>query len=381
MSERLIKVAGLLVGDIVREPFARVKYAPFFGALGRRVDLVEVCDVTLRGSSRFLHAALAFHPQPAVWRERFYQNAHAFEARSRLAARRVGALSNRPDVLVQMGCTFNVRSHCDAPPNVIYTDYTAVLAARHPEAGRMPLRDGQIRRLIECERQAFASASHICTRSRRARASICEDYGIEPSRVTAIGGGLNLPSLPPAVSRGESQAPTALFIGKDFLRKGGDLVLRAFAQARATVPGARLICLTAVSPLPSLPLEGVELVAPTWDRCAIDALYRRADLFILPSRLETWGDVLLEAGAYGLPSIGVTGQPMEEIIEDGLTGCLVPPENADELARALHSMLSDRQLRERMGHAARQRVEAMYTWNAVVDRLLPKIAASSRKPT
>jgi len=120
-----------------------------------------------------------------------------------------------------------------------------------------------------------------------------------------------------------------------------------------------------------LPLDGVEVVAPTYDREFIANLYRRADIFILPSRLETWGDVLLEAMAFGLPCVGVSGEAMDEIIENGKTGFVVPPENVEALSGAIGQLIGDKSLRVGMSRAARRRVEEIFTWDHVVERMFP----------
>ena len=180
-------------------------------------------------------------------------------------------------------------------------------------------------------------------------------------------------ALPKLTPKTNSKEPTILFIGKDFYRKGGDLVLRAFAQCRLQVPEARLLFLTGDRIPSDLPLEGVEIINPTWERSVIKALYRRADLFVLPSRLETWGDVLLEAMAYGLSCISVSGEAMEEIIDDGVTGKIVPPADIDALTHAMTSLLQDVNLRYQWGQAARRKVETQFTWDHVVDRLAPII--------
>ncbi|RME88071.1 MAG: glycosyltransferase [Anaerolineae bacterium] len=90
---------------------------------------------------------------------------------------------------------------------------------------------------------------------------------------------------------------------------------------------------------------------------------------ILGPGQETWGDVLLEAMAFGLPCVGVFGQAMEEIIRHEETGLLVPPEDSDALAKALARLLSQPALRQRMGEAARQRVAREFTWARVVERI------------
>ncbi len=371
------RIIGALVGDINHEPGARTKYGLFFEAVGERFPLVDVYDASLRGVARMVNAMQVVHPDMRRWKERFYQNLPAFRARSQRAGEYIRAMQGRADLVLQVGVLFDASWGSAALPNLIYTDYTMRLSASKPEAGRSPLSTKQRKQWLELERQAFDRAVHICTRSKRTRQSIISDYGIDPERVTVIGGGVNFRPLPEIVPNVVNDEPTALFIGKDFYRKGGDLLLRAFAKARERVPNARLLLLTG-DPIPSdLPLERVEVIKPTWDRATIASLYRRANFFVLPSRLETWGDVLLEAMTYGLPCVGVEGEAMEEIIEDGSTGLIVPANAPDALAAAMTCLLADKTLCLHWGHNARRRVEAEYTWDLVGDRLAGVIAGVS----
>lgn len=373
MTTRNPRIVGTLVGDITHEPGARTKYRHFFEALERCFTLVDVYDATLRSVDRLINALLVFHPNRTRWRERFYKNVPAFRRRSQRVVSHLRSVQGQADVVLQVGTLFNA---CwgDAPlPGIVYTDYTAHLSAQKLAAGRSPFTPRQRQQWIALERQAFQQAVHVCTRSELVRTSILTDYGIPAHKVTTIGGGVNLAALPQSIVKTDNSPPTALFIGKDFYRKGGDLLLRAFAQARARCPNACLLLVTG-GPIPAdLPLAGVELITPTWDRKAIAALYRRADLFVLPSRLETWGDVLLEAMAYGLPCIGVASDAMDEIIEHRKTGLIVPPENIEALTAALVQMLGDASLRQQWGYAGRQRLEAKYTWDGVVQQLAPVI--------
>jgi glycosyltransferase involved in cell wall biosynthesis len=154
------------------------------------------------------------------------------------------------------------------------------------------------------------------------------------------------------------------------------LLLKAFAQTRHRFPNARLVLLTKDSVPPSLPLDGVQVMPLTWRREEILDLYERADLFVMPSRLETWGDVFLEAMAFGLPCIGVTGQAMNEIIRHGETGYLVPPEDVPALSGALTDLFSDAGKRFEMGNAAREVVQREFTWDHVVNRLMPMLRSA-----
>jgi glycosyltransferase involved in cell wall biosynthesis len=377
MSLHAPRVVGLLAGDIHRQPGIRTKYGLLFAAVGECFPLVEVQDVSLHGLSRAINAARVVHLDRKRWQERFYQNVPAFRARSRRAAAGVRSVADRADVVLQVGVLFDARWDAAALPSVIYTDYTAALASRNPAAGRSPFSARQRAAWIQLECVAYQRAAHICSRSAIVRESIVTDYGIAPERVSVVGGGVNLELLPEAHRRPDGATPTALFLGAEFYRKGGDLLLRAFARVRAGNPAVRLIVLTA-DPIPAdLPLVGVEVVRPTWDRDAIARLFQRADVFVLPSRLETWGDVVLEAMAYGLPCIGVSGQPMQEIIQDGSTGFLVPAEDEPALACVLGRLLDDAALRRSLGAAGRNRVLSEFTWDRVVARIAPALQAAA----
>lgn len=363
------RIAGALVGDVHRDPAAQIKYGFFFVALAEHFPLAEIYDASLHGVYRYLNALQAFHPDQQRWRESFYKNVTAFRWRSRQTSAYFQTIQEEIDLIVQVGVLFDARWETASPPSLIYTDYTAHLAAQRPSAGRSPFSAVQRQEWLALERAAFARASHICTRSELVRTSIIEEYGMTPDKVTVVGGGVNFARLPQPTSHRETAVPTILFIGKEFYRKGGDLLLEAFAQARQEVPGARLKMVTAV-PIPAdFPKEGVEVIHATWDRQVIAALYRSADLFVLPSRLETWGDVLLEAMSYGLPCIGVSGQVMEEIIDHESTGLVVPAEDVAALANSLVRLLTDVGLRRRMGQQARLKAENNYQWPDVVQRV------------
>jgi glycosyltransferase involved in cell wall biosynthesis len=257
MKERKPRMAGVLVGDIYKDPGARIKYGAFFDVLAERLPLVEVYDATLSGWSRYWNALLTFSPNSDRWRERFYKNVPAFRLRSLQAHKHFQRCAAHIDLLVQVGVLLNARWQESALPSVIYTDYTAHLAAQFPAAGRSPFSPPQRQAWMALEREALVQASHICTRSALVRDSIIYDYGIAPERVTVIGGGINFAQLPAPVEHREKARPTALFIGKELYRKGGDVLLLAFAQARKVVPGARLLLLT------SGPVSYTHLTLPT----------------------------------------------------------------------------------------------------------------------
>ncbi len=370
-----ISLAVILPGDLRTQFSIRIKYGYFLDALAQRAEIAGVRDASLRGAARLWNAALVFHPDIAMWKARFYHNVPAFRARSRGAARWVASLQPPPDAVLQVGVLFDAAWGEPGRPHFIYSDYTAALSARRQVRTRSPYSPRERRQWLALERRAYERAAHVFVRSDLVRASLVEDYALDPQKITVVGGGVNLPAMP-FVPRRAHPPRTLLFIGKEFYRKGGDVLLMAFARLREQIPDVRLLMMTNLpAEARSLPLERVEIIQPTWERERVLELYRRADLFVLPSRLETWGDVLLEAMAFGLPCVGVEGDAASEIIIPDETGFVAPQMRPGALAAALCRLCTDADLALRMGQAARRRVEQHFTWERVAARMEPHLRA------
>ena len=104
--------------------------------------------------------------------------------------------------------------------------------------------------------------------------------------------------------------------------------------------------------------------------------YGQANVFLFPSRHEGMPNAMLEAMASGLPVIASCIAGNEELVIDGETGFLVPSEDVQVLQSALKKLLSDPALREKMGRASRQHVEANYSWESTAQQyalLLEKV--------
>ena len=172
--------------------------------------------------------------------------------------------------------------------------------------------------------------------------------------------------------------PQCLFMGGDFPRKGGPDLLAAW-EAGGFGRRADLTLVTdwPVGPLPPgvRQLRGIEAQTPAWQ-----AVWRAADLFVMPTRNEAFGLVYQEAAAAGLPAIGSRLNAIPEIIEDGETGLLVEPGDASGLVRALATLIDSAELRTRLGRRARAKIERDAHPGTHRDRLVALItqAASAR---
>lgn len=101
------------------------------------------------------------------------------------------------------------------------------------------------------------------------------------------------------------------------------------------------------------------------------ALYSAASVFAMPSRGEGFGLVFLEAMRAGLPCVAARNTAAAEVIVDGETGLLVDPDDASDLARALDTLLADRELAARLGRAGRDREATVFTRQRFADGLAP----------
>jgi glycosyltransferase involved in cell wall biosynthesis len=99
-----------------------------------------------------------------------------------------------------------------------------------------------------------------------------------------------------------------------------------------------------------------------------DSFYAACDIFALPSELEGFGLVYIEAAFHGVPSVGTNVGGIPDAIVDGETGILVPPGDVLALRAALDRMIRDSNQRSRMGQAARRRALAELTETTMADR-------------
>lgn len=167
-----------------------------------------------------------------------------------------------------------------------------------------------------------------------------------------------------------------LFIGRLAAAKGVPVLLEAFAKARATYPDARL---TLVGDGPARK----ELEARTRELGLTDAVrftgylsqdevaaeLARCDLFALPSFAEGVPVVLMEAMASARPVLTTRIAGIPELVEDGVSGRIVAPGDADIFADAMIDILSQPERAARMGQAGRQKVEAEFDVRQEAEKL------------
>ena len=201
-------------------------------------------------------------------------------------------------------------------------------------------------------------AHHLVTWSDWAKQGLVRDYGIDEAKISVIPPGVDLAVWQPSGRAGGREGPIGpsstgplriLFVGGDLHRKGGDLLVRAagILAGRAGVPSfeVHLVTRDEVPPVAGVTVHrGLGPNSPDLLR-----LYASADIFCLPTLGDCLPMVLAEAGAAGLPIVSTDVGAVGEIVRHGETGLLVRPGDLDGLVGALEQLLTDDDLRARVG--------------------------------
>ena len=283
-----------------------------------------------------------------------------FRLRSLVVRRRLAAV----DGVVLMGAEFGLPA---GTRYVTLSDLTLVQArATHPVFSRLSA--GVFDAFDRRQRDVYARAVACCTASHWTAASLVEDYGLPAEKVHVVGLGPNHEPRP-AGSPAADASPRFLFVGREWERKRGPLVLSAFARLREEAPEARLDVVGGHPPLDAPGVAGhgpLRLDRPD-EAARASALFGEATCFVMPSEVEPFGLVYIEAALAGVPSIATSVGGTGTIVAEG-TGLLVPPGDEAALLAAMRT-LADPAVARRMGEAAHQRAR-LFAWERVGARLL-----------
>ncbi len=229
----------------------------------------------------------------------------------------------------------------------------------------------------------YRQAAHLFPWNEWVAASLRDDYGVPAEKITPISPGVDTDLYRPNLAAGRNDGVTRLlFVGGDFARKGGDLLLRWAWQRQAAVPTEpwelHLVTRDTVPDLPpgvfvhhNLANNSPELIR----------LYQQSDIFVLPTRADCYSLVALEAMAVGIPVVISDIGGISTIVSESETGFLIPPNDFDALEERLRRLVSNLGLRREMGKASRERACAHFDCRANLARILEAMKAASTTAT
>jgi alpha-maltose-1-phosphate synthase len=252
-----------------------------------------------------------------------------------------------------------------------------------------------------CELTGLENADAVIAVSRAMREDVLASYPrIDPARVEVIPNGIDADEYHPdpetdALARHgiDPSRPYVLFVGRITRQKGLTHLLNA---AERIDPDAQLVLCAGAPDTEDLAREvgakvaslaerrgGIRWIREMVPRPAVVQLMTHASVFCCPSVYEPFGIVILEAMACEGPVVATATGGIPDVVEDDVTGLLVPFEPnadrtapvdpdrfADDLALRINELLSDPDRAREMGRAGRRRVLERFTWSAVADRTL-----------
>ncbi len=237
------------------------------------------------------------------------------------------------------------------------------------------------------EGAALGAATAIVTTSAWTRRRLVELYELPPHRVYVAEPGA--PAAEPV--RGTEAGQTLLCVGAVSFEKGHDILLEALASI-AAVPW-HCVCVGSLDRDPAFvaDLRRRSLDAALGERlsfpgpltgAALDRRYESADLLVLASRAESYGMVITEALAHGLPvvagDVGGVAEALGEGTDGTRPGMLVAPEDPAALAAALSGWLADADLRAGLRQAAAARRESLPRWSTTAAAVAAALAEATR---
>ncbi|HET7801990.1 MAG TPA: glycosyltransferase family 4 protein [Humibacillus xanthopallidus] len=227
------------------------------------------------------------------------------------------------------------------------------------------------------ERRVLGAGRAVVTTSAWTRGLLLDLYGLDPAAVHVVAPGVDEAPVSPGTTRGgELLCVAAVTPAKGHLDLVSALALVGDLPWRCVVAGALTIDPRQVAQVRDrLARAGladrVRLVGPLTG-AALEQAYAAADLLVLPSLAETYGMVVTEALARGVPVVATSVGGVPEALgdtADGAPGILVPPGDPESLAAALRSWLGDEGLRGRLRDRALQRRRGLTGWGRTAERL------------
>jgi glycosyltransferase involved in cell wall biosynthesis len=259
-------------------------------------------------------------------------------------------------------------------PTVLWSDVTPAQLDEQAELYRHPRSEGALSDRLKriAVQRTFRAARRCVAWSEWARRSLVADYGIPPERTAVVPPGLDLRvwSAPSRPARQRGSPIKLLFVGGDFERKGGRILLDVYRETLQGTCEIDIVTRDSVTPMPGVRVHAG--LAPGSDRL-LD-LYRSADLFVLPTLADCYSIASIEAMAMGLPVLTTKMAGIPEVVDDGRTGWLVAPGDGRALSERLRGLVGDPGVLVAAGEAGLRRVLERFDARVTLQLLL-QIAA------
>lgn len=216
----------------------------------------------------------------------------------------------------------------------------------------------------------YKDCKSVFTMSHWLREYLINKCGLDKEKVVFAGGGYNIDSS--KIDYSKKSGNKILFVGRDFKRKNGNLVIEAFKKAKAVRTDLELY-IAGPDDL-KIKEDGINILGDL-SYGDLAKYFNLCDVFCMPSKFEPYGLVFAEALTFGLPCIGRNAYEMPYFIEDGKTGYLLQNENADELAKLMLKAVSNDEMKQ-LVRSKKEKYIKEYSWETVAERMAKVISST-----
>lgn len=329
--------------------------------LKRRIDILLVNSfITIREHGlKILGSRKAF-------RKAFLRTPYIFRKVKGLLAKRLSPKLGEYEFSFQLQSLFD----CSVPglAHFVYTDHTHLANMEYDDFNPEALSSST---WLQLEKSVYQHAERIFTRSTNISGSLEQHYGISHNKVTCVYAGANVPVEAKDVQDEKSASQNILFVGIDWQRKGGPDLVQAFQKVIDKYPRASL---TIIGCNPVVDLPNISILG----RLPVEELsqyYQDAAIFCLPTHLEPFGIVFIEALSHGLPIVATDIGAIPDFVMEGENGYMVPVGNVDMLAAKLNELIGDTVMQQTYGRNSRKLAAERYNWRSVGSAIRQQVDA------
>lgn len=360
------------------DPFSEITWSGsskyLFDELKRKGALHKAVSAEISPAARRVFQLLNFHPNMAKWKFTLHLDTRLYSGMTRAALSQLTSEDLKSiDATLQIGAWYDMTS----VKNRLHASYhdgnlAALLSSPfgHPDIPK-----SHIKRALDYERTLYGKLDVIFPMSQWLADSFHHDFGVPYDKLVPVGAGINLPYTRETNNK-EYLNKRFLMVGRNFERKGGRVLLKAFERLLKSHPDATL---TVIGPDNIGRHQNVENMGFVDKRSehgmeTLLTAYERSSVFVMPSLYEPFGIAFAEAMAHRLPCIGTDGCAMPEIIGEGKTGFVVAPYDDVALSDRMIQLVENPRLCKQMGDEGYAKYLERFNWNSVTDKILTEIA-------
>ena len=225
------------------------------------------------------------------------------------------------------------------------------------------------------EEKQIQNSEYLVTHTHKHANEVSKILNFNPKRFKIIPHGICVEQINHEKTTNSSTKDVikVLFVGRLEQRKGFDTliqsipeVIKKYQKIHFDICGTGELLTIAKSELPESALLNVSFHGYL-PRGKLDYFYSNCDIFVAPSRYESFGIIYLEAMNFSKPIVACKTGGTPEVVLDGLSGILIEPNNSDQLSHALLKLINNHKLRERMGNNGKKHLLNKFSINTLID--------------